>query len=189
MTDYGDELEEFYEAEAVREREAEEAYARELPRRERPDNEAEGNGWTDLAESLHPEPKRLPYGGRWYEFPADVPAEVWLTMQTARREHAAAEAARAAGREPRPSRITDAQGDAMQDALLGRADDPTSGLARMIADGVTGSVIDHAQVTLTVWHMGDEASAQAVWSSFGKGATEKKAAPRNRAERRAMNRE
>lgn len=113
------------------------------------------------------EPKRLPYKGKWYEFPVSVSAATGLFMARIRDK---AERAHAEGKtrdevewgEDIFSGLDDFERKDMRAELLGDAQ------WELIKDDVPEAVVDHMESTLIVWHVsGSQEAAETVWDEVG----------------------
>lgn len=122
----------------------------------------------DFDELVAPAPKALPIGGKWYEFPAKVPAATGLLMLKVHRHQGVAktvdELMDAAGITPEHlAQITD---DVLGDTL-----------AELVADGKGGAVARALQA-LTAWHLYGQDAAEAAWNRVGPTAAPNRTARR-----------
>lgn len=129
------------------------------------------------------EPKKLPYEGTWYRFPASISAATGMLlhrMQTkaegavAQIEEAKAAAAAAIDGERADTTAPDLELDLDEDLIDGIPEDKLQDIraeilgdawAKLAEDDVPEAMVDHMFETLMIWHMfGDQDVAEAYWN-------------------------
>lgn len=128
----------------------------------------------DFDELVARTPKRLPIGGRLYEFPDRISAETGKLLLVMQRQ------AQELGADASPESLLRTAGISDEQILKVQAEMLGDTIDEMVANGV-GAAVGHAVKALTAWHLYGQEAAEQAWNSLGPTPAPNRAARRSKA--------